>query len=257
MNLRGKTILVACPTLGIDPDPSRWLTAIMSIQNQIRFLGMGQAFLAPYKKTWWPANNEIWAAAIQHNFDYILRVDDDIWGVPDHAIERLVMADVDVIGAAYPMRHYPYSICALCKGSPNENLITAWKNQSGTLEEATGKGVVPVDIIGFGLTLIKVQPFLSWPAPMYQGQEVCPDDTYFAQKCFESGIQQYAHMDIMLAHRDVTPVNRIYLYNATSRAMLASGQIGPGDARYRGLVELFGEDGMKDPLTLKAIKPKE
>lgn len=253
MDFKNKLVLIACPTLGLDPDPTKWLDSLLKIQNEIRKAGMSQGFLAPYRMQWWPANNEIWNTALEYDFDYILRIDDDIWGVPDDAFKRLLEADKDVIGAAYPMRQYPFSMCAL-KRTENVSLIEIAKHNLEMTSEVSGEGIIPVDLIGFGMTLIKMDKFKSWERPVYRMPQECPDDTYFAQKCLEAGIQQYVHMDVKIGHREVTPANRIYLFNAYSRLLLQTGQIDKESRQYKEVTELFGEDGMKEPEILKSIK---
>ena len=202
-----KTVLISCPTGGLDPDPSRWLDSLIRIQNQIRALGMGQAFLAPYRMTWDKANNQIWDVAMKYDFDYILRIDDDVHSVPDDAVLKLIQADKDVIGAAYRSRHLPHVWCALNRTDDRtKTLVQIASEGLPVLEEATGEGVQRVDQIGFGMTLIKVAPFKQIPQPMFVGccAEV-PDDTVFADVCASNGIHQYVHMDVKLWHRDISP----------------------------------------------------
>jgi hypothetical protein len=190
--------------------------------------------------------------AFEHGFDYILRMDDDVHGHPPKAFTMLLEADKDVIGAVYPMRHFPYTLCALKRTAKDENLVEGYKNDTKGLSEIGGKGVQEVDQIGFGMTLIKTQAFKQLPRPIFNGPANCPDDTYFAQLCSDNKIQQHAHMDIKLCHREVTPMNRLYLFNADARGMLMTGMIRPGLSDYDNrLVEMFGEDGRKDMTELK------
>ena len=250
-----KRILIACPTLGLDPDPNKWLTSLLMIVNDIRRNKMSHACYFPYKETWWPANNGIWDIAFQNEFDYILRLDDDIWGVPPNAFSHLVEADKDVIGAAYPIRQFPYSICAYRRSDDTLSLVDIWKSQNRMgLEDIKGTGIQPVDLVGFGMTLIKVAPFRLLDRPMYQGEANCPDDTYFAQKCLDNGIQQYVHMDVKLCHREVTPHNRVFLFNADARAMIAQGAIVAGTKFNDTLIEEFGENGLKDLNMIKGLE---
>lgn len=212
-----KRILIACPTLGLDPDPDRWLRSFTSILNQVRKLGMDHGCLFPYRLTWWPANNLIWDAAFDNKFDFILRIDDDIWNVPDNAVEKLLAADKAVIGAAYPNQRFPYMIQAVNRTEEGSLLDICKQDRmvlKSVVQEDPAVEVVPVDLIGFGMTLIRVADFKYFERPMYKGNEDVPDDSYFAQICLDNGIQQYVHFGVQLAHRHVTFFNNGYLFNA-------------------------------------------
>ncbi len=93
MTMQPRKILIACPTLGLNPNPMEWFLAYVSIQRQIQKLGFSQAIYTPYRQLWWNANNMIWNVAFENGFDYILRIDDDIHAVPDDAIEKLLLAN--------------------------------------------------------------------------------------------------------------------------------------------------------------------
>jgi hypothetical protein len=71
-----------------------------------------------------------------------------------------------------------------------------------------------VDLVGFGLTLIKVNKFRRMSRPIYKGVQNCPDDTYFAQLCLDKGIQQYVHFGVKLAHQHLTFDNNGHMFNA-------------------------------------------
>ncbi len=250
-----KKVLIACPTLGLDPDPNRWLVTLLRITNGIRKAGMSHACFFPYRENWWNSNNMIWNVAFQGEFDWILRCDDDVWGAAPDAFQKLLDADKDVIGASYPVRQFPYAMCAFKRQSPDDSIVEIWKteNRSGLLS-VQGRGVQECDLVGFGMTLIKVEPFLMLERPIYKGQEVCPDDTYFAQLCYDNGIKQHVHMDVQLCHREVTPHNRMYLFNADARGMLAQRMVQPGTRLNNELIEMFGADGQKDFGTLKGFQ---
>ena len=254
---KAKKVLIATPTLGLWDDPSKWLATMLTVINDIRRMRVGHAFFAPYRLTWANANNAIWNLAFQQEFDYILRLDDDVWGLDLGATIKLFEADKDVIGARYPMRHFPYSNCEFNRVDKTKSLIQSYldrRDDPAAMIENQEEGIVPVDLVGFGLTLIKVAPFRTIERPIYKGEEVCPDDTYFAQLCIENGIQQYVHTEINLCHRDVTPLNRIFLFNADARWMIRSGIIHPGNKWYDELIELFGPDGQKDFRMLKGLE---
>ncbi len=212
-------VLIACPTLGLDPDPDRWMNSLIKILNNVRREGFTHAVFCPYRKTWWIANNEIWDVAFGNKFDYILRIDDDIHGVPDDAFTKLLEAEKVVIGAAYPNRRYPYTVQAMLRRDPSRSLIETFNKNEQTLESVqfhgyAGKNIEQVDLIGFGMTLIKVAPFKYLERPMYKGDEVCPDDSYFAQICLDNHIPQYVHWGVRINHAHVTFANSGHLFNA-------------------------------------------
>lgn len=216
-----RKILIACPTLGFsveaNTNPQLWLTSLLSIINQVRAAGIGFATIFPYRLQWWPANNMIWDAAFEHKFDYILRIDDDIHQVPRNAIELLLNADKPVIGAAYPNRRFPYMVQAVNRTTPDSLIDISLQNKMVLRPACQAQGgdpVVPVELIGFGMTLIRVSDFKYFPRPMFQGPEIVPDDTYFAQLCLDNDIQQYVHFGVQLAHAQVTFSNNGFLYNA-------------------------------------------
>lgn len=214
-----KKVLIAMPTLGLNPNPQEWFDSYNRLLNDIRRHGFSHAFLFPYRTTWWPANNAIWDTAFAHKFDYILRMDDDIWQVPHDAFTSLMEADKDVIGAAYCNRRWPYNVQALVRNNPEQDLVETSHNQELTLSPVQGYGykgkdVQKVDLIGFGLTLIKTAPFKRFLRPMYKGAETTPDDTYFGQMCLANNIEQYVHFGVRVTHAHVTLENAGHLYNA-------------------------------------------
>jgi hypothetical protein len=212
-------VLIATPTLGIDPDPDRWLNSLIKVMNNCRREGFTHALYAPYRQLWWEANNNIWDVAFSNKFDYILRIDDDVHGIPYDAFSKLLKADKVVIGAAYPNRRFPYTVQAMVRTQPEKTLIETFKDNDMTLQSVQfhgykGTEIQQVELIGFGMTLIKVAPFKYMERPMYKGVEVCPDDSYFAQICLDNEIPQYVHWGVKINHAHVTFANSGHLYNA-------------------------------------------
>lgn len=211
-------VLIACPTLGLDPDPDKWLNSFLVITNNCRREGFTHALFAPYRQQWWQANNQVWDCAFTNNFDYILRIDDDIHGVPLDGFTKLLEADKTVIGAAYPNRRHPYTVQAMVRAQ-NTPFPEIYEKNLSVLQSVQwhgykGQNVQEVELIGFGMTLIKVKPFKFFDRPMYKGEETCPDDSYFAQVCLDNGIKQYVHWGVRIKHAHVTFDNSGFLYNA-------------------------------------------
>ena len=212
-------ILVACPTLGLDQDPDRWLNSLIKIFNNCRREGFAHALFAPYRQLWEEANNNIWNCAFENKFEYILRIDDDIHGVPEDAVSKLLAANKTVIGAAYCNRRFPYTVQAMVKVDPKKTFRESFDDPTGFLQSVqfhgyTGQHIQQVDLIGFGMTLIKVAPFKFCERPMYRNLGDLPDDSYFAQVCADNGIPQYVHWGVRINHAHVTFANAGHLYNA-------------------------------------------
>jgi hypothetical protein len=251
---KAEKVLICCPMIGgiADTDPNQWLRSLLSVIADVRKLGWSYAPYFPTRKTWAEAANLMFDIAFENEFTYILRMDDDIWGAGLDYISKLYAADKAVIGCAYPTRYYPYVLAALNKADPKDDVIELWNGQRQGLQETVGTGVQKVDLIGFGLTLIKVEPFKLLPRPLFPEKMDCPDDTYFSKICSEAGIEQYVHMDLRINHRHVNIFNRKYLNNADARMMLQAGQIKADGTYYsKDMIEKFGEDGTLDLGTLK------
>ncbi|RTL04665.1 hypothetical protein EKK58_10165 [Candidatus Dependentiae bacterium] len=212
-----KRILIACPTCALNPNPQEWLMSLLSIINQVRALGFEYACLFPYREQWFVANNFIFDTAFENKFDYILRIDDDIHQVPLNAVQKLVDANKAVIGAAYPNRRFPYMVQAVNRTTP-DSLIDICVNNKMVLKPVTqGKDdgeVLKCDLIGFGMTLIRLADFKYISRPFFKFEANVPDDTCFAQLCLDNGIQQYVHIGVQLAHAHVTFANNGFLFNA-------------------------------------------
>ncbi len=253
-----KMVLVACPTLGLDPNPDRWLVSLLATLVNIRKNRMAFMVHCPYRMSWWKANNQIWDIAFNNDFDYILRMDDDVWAVPPDAFTRLLNYDKAVVGIAYPLRHFPYSIAAMNRVRTDKTIIECHidgDKDPGAMQETTGTGLQKAELVGMGYTLMKVDAFRHIERPLFKGEEVCPDDSYFAQLCLDHGIQQWVDMDIRAAHREVTPANRGYLFNADARFMIVNRAVQPGMSPFDDqLIDMFGIDGKKDLGTLKGFE---
>ena len=199
--------LLAVPTLGLYPDPDQWLASFLSVFQQCMLLGMEVTTTFPYRMPWEIANNAVFDLSRDQGFDYILRMDDDMWNVPPNAVQLLLEAQKPVVGAAYPMRTYPYGLCALIKVLPDLTPVDIWKQQERGFRAASGTGLQQVDLIGFGLTLIRVKDIMGLPRNPFTGMGHVPDDTWFCQLCHEHGIERWVHLGLQICHRHVTPWN--------------------------------------------------
>ena len=245
-------VMLAVPTMGLMPDPTQWLTSFLTVSESLKALGCHVGVCFPYRMPWDAANNLIFQNAIDADFDYILRMDDDVHGVPADAIKKLFEADKPVIGAVYPMRHFPYALTAFIKKDPADNLEKIFGERRFGFTMPPMQGVQKVDLVGFGLTLIKVAAIKHIPRPMFYDMKGCPDDSVFCQRCADNGVEVWAHMDVQLSHRHVTPYNNLYLNNAEARFALATKAKIADKYVEDVLKNMFGEDGQKDMGQLKA-----
>ena len=150
------------------------------------------------------------------------------------------------------MRHFPYALTAFVKKDPADNLEKIFNERRFGFTMPQGMGLQKVDLVGFGLTLIRVDAIKHIPRPMFYDMKGCPDDSVFCQRCADHGVEVWAHMDVQLWHRHVTPFNNLYLNNAEARYALATGAKMTDDFVKDTLVKMFGTDGQKDAGMLKA-----
>lgn len=217
-------ILIFTPTVALHPDPHRYQESLIKIFNQIQAKEMGFGYLPAYRMSWWPAWNMAFDVAFAQGFEYILRFDDDIHQVPDDAIEKLLAADKEVIGGAYPIRYWPYFTAAMNRRN-SKSLIEIYLTDDKCLEYVSPKlpeqcqegetpEIIRADLLGFGLTLIKTEKFKQLTRPIFLGNEEVLDDTYFSQLCLDNDIKQYVHFGVKLTHDFVDYENNLYLFNA-------------------------------------------
>lgn len=197
----------------------------------------------PYRKPLQIADNQMARKAIKENFDYVLRMDDDVWDVKEGAIEQLIKADKDMISAVMYGNAFPYQRCAMVKKDKSRSLIDIAKNKEYIeLKECTGLGVQPVELTAFPFTLFKTSLFKSIPEPWFEYTEEVPNDSFFCQKMLDNGFQPYVDMSIQVNHRGVTHWNRKQRYIADAEFQIATGQLKKGNPIYDIVVEVIGKN---------------
>lgn len=244
-------VLIACPTFGVDPNPGRWLMSLLTIMQDLKRANVEYGFMAPYRNTIHKAENKIIQRALTAGYSHILRLDDDIWGIQPGDVLKLLAADKDFISAVMFIRGFPYSRCAFVKKYPKMTLKECQMSGRGTLDEVDGDGIQRIDLSAFPFTLMKTDIFTKITYPWADEKDPTAVDAQLCQKLADVGVELYAHMDIQINHQDVTPWNRLGLFNAEARRLLCEKKFDPTDPMYVALVEMFGEDGMKDLYILK------
>lgn len=213
-------ILFTCPILDIRYE---WFDGFINILEQLR--KYEYELFIPYRKPVQVADNMMAKKAMEGNFDYVLRMDDDVWDVPHNCLEELIKADKDYISAVMYASVFPYRRCVLNKDNKNDSLIDIAKNNTGGLREVGGSGVTAVDMTAFPFTLIKTSVFRRIDPPWFVSDEKVPSDSYFCQKLHDNGIQPYAHLDMQVTHRGVSYWNRTHLMIAEGEQGILQGRL--------------------------------
>lgn len=252
-----KKVLMACPTFGLCPDPNQWLASFLGALNEFSLRGFQINTYFPYRRPIEDAENDIAMMAINTGADYIFRMDDDVWGYQHGMVGKLIDADKEFISGVMFVAGFPYSRCAFFRKDKTKSLTEIYRDKLLLLSEVEGDGVVECDLTATPFTLIKTTIFEKMLTPYYERHSGVAMDSMFFQKLLDAGVQPYAHMDVQVNHRHVTPWNRHYLYNAEARAMLKSNAINKKSPVYPILVEQFGETGEKDLMMIKGVILKE
>lgn len=140
------------------------------------------------------------ARALLWGATHLLWIDSDMI-FPAHALHRLVTrlnADVDIVGCAYPARRYPHAMTAFA-AEPTEGDPESGKRLRIT-EESTG--IVPVDILGFGLVLMKASVLGKVKSPGFlfewrsQTGSWAGEDVFFCRQARAAGVTLYVDADL-------------------------------------------------------------
>lgn len=141
--------------------------------------------------------NELVQAALDSGCDAVCFIDDDHVFAPE-SLNRLLAWDVPVVGALYPTRTPPYrSTCVIG--------VDASGGFRGLTEtEAATDGLVPVDALGMGLTVIRRAVFEQIPSPWFRvshahGRDI-DDGMYFCASCQSAGIPLAVDAGLKIGH---------------------------------------------------------
>jgi len=229
-------ILLACPVLDIRYE---WFLGFLNIWEQFRKRkNMDVGFYFPYRTPVHIADTEMVHEALKGNYDYILRMDDDIWDVPSDALERLLAADKDFISAVMYANSFPFQRCALVKKDKSRSLVDIAKSSSNECFEINGEGIQPVDLTAFPFVLWKTSLFKKIPEPWFVYEPHVPTDNYFCQKCLDHGVQPHVDMNLQVTHRGVTCWNRCYSLVAEGNHRIDMGLLKEDDQLYTAVKDV-------------------
>lgn len=170
---------------------------------------------------------------------HILFIDDDITDYTMEDLQRLIDADKDVIGGVMYASKFPYAMCVFRRYDTDKKVIDMPSDNSmfrlyevpcacpnpkcnfrlshwdakfcpvcgGPVDNMIQKA----DLIPFPFTLMKLSIFDKIKKPAFYCSNIYPTDSWFADKCREVGIQQYAHMGVRLNHNGVNDVSKPFM----------------------------------------------
>lgn len=154
--------------------------------------------LSVYGKELVDAQNQIAERFLKTDKQFLLMVEDDNWGFTLEMLDALVEADKPVIGIKYFSRHSPHVVLPMRPLSLNK----------GLMELIGPVGVIPVYLVGFGMTLIKRMVFENLEEPYFALNENAANtpchyatDHNFCHRLMSAGIAVFGHYDYCLTHR--------------------------------------------------------
>ena len=172
---------------------------------------------------------------------HILFIDDDVYDFNLAMLQELLKCDKDVISAVMYTSQFPYSMCTFRRYLP-DHTVSEQPNRRGIFKlyevpcicphckaegnftnfngnwmlkfcAVCGKELIdfhiqPVDLIPFPFTLIKMSVFDRIAKPWFHCSVDFPPDSWFADRCADAGIQEYAHMLVRVNHNEIDDLNR-------------------------------------------------
>jgi hypothetical protein len=187
-----------------------------------------------YRKPIQMADQLIVDMALYNKCTHILFIDDDITDYTKAMLDVLFKADKDIISGIMYASKFPFSMCAFRRydttrkviDMPSDNTIyrlyeipcqcanchapmTAWGcYYCGACGVKQDNLIQKVDLIPFPFTLIKTEIFKKLKQPWFHCTVKYPADSWFADRCIEAGVQQYAHMGVRLTHAGINDLTK-------------------------------------------------
>lgn len=129
------------------------------------------------------ARNDGARRLLQHGVDRVLFIDSDM-EFPSNSMLRLIRSDLDIVGADYRRRGYPF-------------------DRLGKFDDTMPQkecGMVERLFIGFGLFMVKAHVLRSMPLPWferrYEGEGCMTEDVIFCEKARRRGFRVWADLDL-------------------------------------------------------------
>lgn len=190
-----------------------------------------------YRRPVHMAESEIVRVAQWNKCTHILWMDDDIYDVKADDLRKLLHADKDFIGGVMHASKFPHAMCVFRRYDTNKKVIdmpadnsmfrlyevpcrcekcgfglSHWDAKFCPVCGAAADNVLQkADLIPFAFTLMKIGIFDKIKQPWFHCTDGYPTDSWFADRCIEAGIQEWAHMGVRLNHNGVTDVTKPFL----------------------------------------------
>ena len=136
--------------------------------------------------------------ALNHGYDYIMWWDDDIIA-PENTIAELLSHKKDIVSAMLFVRTEPHPMYAY-RAEDLDNLETY---RSITLKQRDG--LMQVDAVGTGCTLMKTDIVKDWPKPWWRWPKQGAEDIAFCVKHRRAGGEIFVDTNIATKHLDHWP----------------------------------------------------
>lgn len=193
-----------------------------------------------YRKPVHMADQIIAETALYNKCTHVLYIDDDITDINKDMLDTLLAVDKDVVSGVMYASKFPYQMCCFRRYDTNKKLIDQPSDNSmfrlyevpctcsncgidlplwgiyycSHCGAKQNNLMQKVDLIPFPFTLIKTDVFKRIKKPWFHCTDKYPADSWFADRCIEAGIQQWAHMGIRLTHNGVNDTTRQFRFNA-------------------------------------------
>lgn len=193
-----------------------------------------------YRKPVHMAEIQLAEIAVYNKCTHLLLMDDDIYDVTLVDLQKLLDADKDVIGGVMYASKFPYAMCVFRRYDTTKKVIDMPSDNSmyrlyeipclckkcnfalshwdakfcPVCGESQDNLIQKADLIPFAFTLIKVSVFEKMKKPWFHCEIEYPSDSWFADRCVEAGIQEWAHMGVRLNHNGINDLSKPFMFNA-------------------------------------------
>lgn len=202
-------ILVGIPML----TPSyEFVQALLKFHGDVIISGKYEiAFATTYRQAPFLAQEEFANLAIDSGSDYLLIMDDDIWNPSLKFLDKLVEADKEVVGGVFFSSADPGNLCAKRLIDDRKSLVDLVSKDRNdvfamyAVPTDQWVGLQQVHLLSLGFILINTKVFNKLRKPWFSHDLTKRfTDSVFCENCRKSGIDIYAHFDVMLNHRGIT-----------------------------------------------------